>query len=221
MKHYWSSNILIACLLLLQLAPFAKADQNTATGNTGLLSASARLDFNIAIGKYVMLRVGDANSTQSTVVFTVALNPAQGPSNNLPYTGAFPTSSPSTKFSKTVVTTNPATTTGDIPVAAFTNVNGTRLTCSLSPLGATTPFTIGITTSGVPGTNLMTVASSAGATNLQHPSPSLTGCTNGSSQPITLLTQMGGTFTYTAGFAADTVASGTYGNLITYTATAP
>lgn len=217
MKQFWSLNIFSVCLLAAQ---FAVADQNTASGNAGSISASARLDFNIAIGKYVMLRVGDANATQSTVVFTVALNPAIGPSNSLPYPGAFPTSSPSTKMSKTVVTTNPGTTTGVIPVAAFSNVSGTRLTCSLTPLGSTTPFSIGLTTSGIPGTSLMTVASGGGATDLQHPSPSLTGCTNSSSQPITLLTQMGGAFTYTAGFAADTVASGTYGNLITYTATA-
>ncbi len=218
MKHSWTLTIFTLCLLTAQIA---NADQSTATGNTGLLSASARLDFNIAIGKYVMLRVGDANTSQSTVLFTVALNPAQGPGNSLAYSGAFPSTNPSGKMSKTVITTNPGTTTGIIPVAAFTNVNSTRLTCSLSPLGATTPFSIGLTTSGVPGTNLMTVASSAGATNLQHPSPSLTGCTNGSSQPVTLLTQMGGTFTYTAGFAADTVAAGAYGNLITYTATTP
>lgn len=217
MKHFWALTLLTSCLIAEQSA---NAEQNTATGNTGSLSASARLDFNIAIGKYVMLRVGDANATQSTVVFTVALNPALGPGDSLPYTGAFPTTNPSTKFSKTVVTTNPATTTGVIPVAAFTNVNNTRLTCSLSPLAGTAPFTVGLTSaSGIPGTNLMPVASAVGG--LTHPSPSLTGCTNGSSQPVTLLTPMSGSFTYTAGFAADTVASGTYGNLITYTATAP
>lgn len=213
-----SLQLFIACLLV---AHIALADQNTSTGNTGSISASARLDFNIAIGKYVMLRVGDANTSQTTVTMTVNLNPSLGSGNSLPYSGVFPTTTPSTKFSKTVTSTNPSTA-GVIPVAAFTNTSGTILSCLLSPLGATTPFNVGPTSaSGIPGTSQIFVTSATGAANLQTPSPSLTGCTNGSTQPITLLTLMGGSFTYSANFAADTVAAGTYGNIVTYTATAP
>lgn len=219
MRLLRSIHLLTACLLS---ASVAFADQNTVTGNTGSINASARLDFNIAIGKYVMLRVGDANASTTTVAFKVDLNPSLGSGNSLSYSGAFPTSSPSTKMSKTVVTANPVTTTGVIPVAAFTNTSGTLLSCLLTPLGTTTPFNVGPTSaSGIPGTNQIFVTSAAGATNLQSPSPSLTGCTNGSTQPLTLLTLMGGSFTYSANFAADTVAAGTYGNIVTYTATTP
>lgn len=218
MKPAWAKRLVIACLLTAQ---GAFADQNTATGNTGSISASAKLDFKIAIGKYVMLRVGDANTTQTTVTMTVDLNPALGSGNSLAYAGALPTSSPSTKMSKTVVSTNPSTG-GVIPVAAYTNVTGTVLSCFLSPFGAATPFNVGATSvSGVPGTNHIFVTSAAGASNLQSPSPSLTGCTNGSTQALTLLTLMGGSFTYSANFAADSVAAGTYGNIVTYTATTP
>jgi hypothetical protein len=218
MKLVGSIYLCMTCLLATQVV---LADQNTTTGNTGSISASAKLDFNIAIGKYVMLRVGDANATLTTITMTVDLNPALGSGNSLAYSGAFPTSSPSTKFSKTVVSTNPSAG-GVIPVAAFTNISGTTLSCLLTPLGATTPFNVGPTSvSGIPGTSQIFVTSAAGATNLQSPSPSLTGCTNGSTQTITLLTLMGGSFTYTANFAADTVAAGTYGNIVTYTATTP
>jgi hypothetical protein len=208
----------MACLLATHVV---LADQNTVTGNTGSINAGARLDFNIAIDKYVMLRVGDANASQTTVTMTVDLNPALGSGNALPYSGAFPTTTPSTKFSKTVVSTNPSAG-GVIPVAAFTNTSGTLLSCLLTPLVATTPFNIGPTSaSGIPGTSQIFVTSATGAANLQAPSPSLTGCTNGSTQPIALLTLLGGSFTYSANFAADTVAAGTYGNIVTYTATSP
>lgn len=218
MRLLRSIHLLTACLLAAQVA---FADQNTVTGNTGSINASVRLDFNIAIGKYVMLRVGDANATQTTVTMTVNLNPALGSGNALPYPGAFPTTTPSTKFSKTVISTNPSTG-GVIPVAAFTNTSGAVLSCLLTPLGATTPFNVGPTSAiGVPGTSQIFVTSVAGAANLQSPSPSLTGCTNGSTQPIALLTLLGGSFTYSANFAADTVAAGTYGNIVTYTATSP
>lgn len=218
MRLLRSIHLICACLLA---ATVAFADQNTVTGNTGSINASARLDFNIAIGKYVMLRVGDANATQAMVTMTVDLSPALGSGNSFTYPGAFPTTTPSTKFSKTVVSTNPSTA-GVIPVSAFTNVSGTTLSCLLTPLGVTTPFNVGATSAaGVPGTNQIFVTSVAGATNLQSPSPSLTGCTNGSTQAITLLTLMGGNFTYSANFAADTVAAGTYGNVVTYTATSP
>jgi hypothetical protein len=218
MRFVRSIYIFTACVLA---AHVVLADQNTSTGNTGSINATAKLDFNIAIGKYVMLRVGDANASQTTVTMTVDLNPALGSGNSLTYSGAFPTTTPSAKFSKTVASTNPSAA-GVIPVAAYTNIDGTKLSCVLTLLGAATPFNVGATSaSGVPGTNQIFVTSAVGATNLQSPSPSLTGCTNGSTQPITLLTLMGGSFTYSANFAADTVAAGTYGNTVTYTATTP
>ena len=218
MKLSCTHFIILLCTLL---SGSVLADIRTTTRNAGSISASARLDFNISIGKYVMLRVGDANATQTTVTMTVALNPTLGPGNSLAYAGAFPTSNPSTQFSKTVVSSNPSTG-GVIPVSAFTNVSGTTLNCTLTPLGANTPFNIGdASATGIPGTNQISIVSASGATNLQSPATTLTGCTNGSTQTIALLTLMGGSFTYTATFSSDSVIAGNYGNIVTYTATAP
>jgi hypothetical protein len=60
-----------AALVAALVAPFAaNAESNFATG-TGPLSATARVDFQINIPKFVSLRVGAAGATINLVTFTV------------------------------------------------------------------------------------------------------------------------------------------------------
>ncbi len=202
-------------LLLVLSGGAARADQTVVSGNAGTLNATVSLTFNIAIAKYVQLRVGNADATISTVAFNVALSPVFGAGNSQAYTaGVVPPT-----FATTVATTNPASVAGTLVVAAVTNVTGTLLTCTLSPLGVFTSFAVGATAAGIPGTSDITVTSAAGATNLQHPSASLTGCTSGSTAAIPSLTALGGSFTFGTSFAAGALKAGSYGNTVTYTAT--
>jgi len=204
------SRLLALCLLA---APVAHADQKVVSGNTGTLTAAVQLNFNIAIAKYVMLRVGNADASVSAVTFTTKPSPAPG--NSRAYAGAIPPA-----LTTTVASTNPTSTAGTLTVAAYTNVAGTTLTCSLSPLAGATAFAAGATAGGVPGTSSVTVMSGASGT-VQHPGNSLAACNGATTSSITSLTAMTGTFTYAATFAATSLAAGTYGNAVTYTATTP
>ena len=191
------------------------ADQTVSTGNAGTLTSNVQLRFDIVVAKYVQLRVGNADASLPTVSFNVALSPVFGAGNNQAYNaGAVPPT-----FATSVATTNPASAAGTLVVAAVTNVTGTLLTCTLSPLGIFTAFAVGATAAGIPGTSDITVTSTAGATNLQHPSASLTGCTSGSTAAIPSLTPLGGSFTYGTSFSANALKAGSYGNTVTYTAT--
>lgn len=201
--------LLASCLLA---APAAHADQKVVTGNAGTITASAQLNFNIAIAKYVMLRVGNADASVSTVTFAVGPNPVLPSGNSQAYAGAIPPA-----MATTVASTNPAGA-GALTVAAYTNVAGTTLTCSLGALAGATSFAAGATAAGVPGTNDITVTSGASGT-VQHPGTSLAACNGTTTTAITNLTAMTGSFTYAATFTPTSLAAGTYGNTVTYTAT--
>ena len=95
------------------------------------------------------------------------------------------------------------------------SLGGAKLTCSLSALPGATPFAAGATTGGVPGTDDITVVGTTPA----HPGGSLTQCNGTANSSITALNALAGTFTYSTGFTATAISSGTYGNIVTYTAT--
>lgn len=191
----------------------AHADQRTATGNAGTITASAQLQFSIGIGKYVLLRVGNADSTQSNVTFTLGVTPT-GPGNSLGYAGAVPPT-----LISSVTMTNPTGAGGALTVQAFTNVNGTTLSCTLSVLAGATPFAVGATAGGVPGSGDIKVASAT--PGVQHPGPDLASCNGGIASPITALSTQTGTFTYSPSYTGSNLATGTFGNVVTYTAAAP
>ncbi len=206
------SHVAVLLTLCLLAASAAHADQKVTQGNAGTITASAQLKFNIAIAKYVMLRVGNADATVSAVTFTVRPNPALAVGNSQAYTGAVPPA-----MDTTVASTNP-TGAGALTVAAYTNVAGTTLACSLGSLAGATSFAAGATAGGVPGTNDITVTSGASGT-VQHPGTSLTACNGTTTTAIANLTTMTGSFTYAATFTPANLAAGSYGNTVTYTAT--
>jgi len=206
--------LLALCLLA---APLAHADQTINSPNNngaGTLSAAAQLNFNIAIAKYVLLRVGNADASVAAVTFAVGPSPVLPSGNSRAYSGAIPPA-----MATTVASTNP-TGSGALTVAAYTNVAGTTLTCSLSPLAGASAFATGATAGGIPGTNDITVQSGATGT-VQHPGTSLAACNGSTTSAITNLTAMTGSFTYAATFSPASLAAGTYGNTVTYTATTP
>ena len=184
--------------------------------------ATAKVNVRVIVPKIVILRVGVADGTISDVDFTVGLSPAVtgAPGNSLAYTGGIPPT-----LASTVATTNPTTTAGALTVGAWTNgASGATLTCALSALTGATAFANGATAGGVPGTTDITVTSVAGAANLQHPGTTLTACAalSAANTAIPRLTPLGGTFTYAlAATNLASMATGTYGNVVTYTATAP
>lgn len=208
-KRLW-----IALVLSALCSQIAWADQQVVTGNAGSLTANARLTFNIAIGKYVLLRVGNADATQSDVTFTIAPSPAIGNGNSLPYIGGIPVT-----LNTSVVTVNPPSSAGVLSVSAFSNVTGTALTCATTLLGTSVPFATGATLAGIPGRFDIKVASAAGG--VQHPGADLSVCNGAVSSALPALTLLNGSFTYSTTFAPGSLAAGTYGNVITYTATAP
>ncbi len=181
--------------------------------------ATARVNVRVTVPKVVILRVGAADATVSDVNFTVGVGTGVpvGVGNSQAYAGAIAPAGGAV----TVATTNPTTTAGLLNVAAWTNGTGATLACSLGALGGATAFAAGATAAGVPGTTDILVASVAGAGNLQHPGTNLTACNGTTTTPIALLTALGGSFTYSTAFAANAVAAGVYGNVVTYTATAP
>ena len=133
------------------------------------------------------------------------------PGNSLAYSGSIAPS-----LGTTVATTFPTTTAGVLATGAWTNVvGGAKLTCSLSALPGASPFAAGATTGGVPGTDDITVVGTTPA----HPGGSLTQCNGTANSSITALNALAGTFTYSTGFTATAISSGTYGNIVTYTAT--
>ncbi len=209
------SKLILATSLAFAGAAMAEQTIGIQTVAATPASARARVQVSVIVPKIVILRVGAADATQSTVEFTVGVSPAVtgAPGDNLAYTaGAIPP-----VFATTIATTNPATTAGVLVADAWTNAaNNAQLTCALSahPTIAT-GFAVGATTAaGVPGTDSITVAGSV----LGHPGTSLTGCTTAATAPIAKLTTLTGTYTY--GFTdAATTAAGSYGNTVTYTAT--
>ncbi len=208
---------LLAVLAFVTLdARIAQADQATVTGNTGTLIANASLRFSIGISKYLFLRVGAADASQSDVTFTLGLNPlvAGTPGNSRPYAGAQPPG-----FATTITTTNPATSAGVLAVSAWTNVAGTTLTCTLAPLPAATPFAPTVTAGGIPGRADIQVVSAAGG--VQHPGANLSTCNGLVSTAVPQLVTLNGSFTYNAAYVPSSLSTGTYGNIVIYTATAP
>jgi len=209
----------LGCLLTLGglASPVIWADQLIVARNNGSITATAKLNFNIAISKFVLLRVGNANATQSSVTFTLAVNPAVAgtPGNSLAYSG----SAVPAGLVTTVATTNPTSSAGVLNVSAFSNVTGTTLTCSLTILGTDTPFATGTTAAGVPGQADIKVASLAGG--VQHPGTDLSACNGSTSTALTSLSTLTGSFTYSTAYSASALKAGNYGNIVTYTATTP
>lgn len=206
----------LAVLAVVVGARAAQADQATVTGNTGTLVANASLRFSIGISKYLFLRVGAADASQSDLTFTLGLNPAVAgtPGNARPYAGTQPPG-----FASTVATTNPVSSAGVLAVSAWTNVAGTTLTCTLTALPSATPFAPTATAAGVPGRADILVASVAGG--VQHPGTNLSACNGLVATAITQLITLNGTFTYSTAYVPSNLSTGTYGNIVTYTATAP
>ena len=206
---------LIVGAALAFVATFAQAEQTIGIQNPGATPAiaTARVNVRVIVPKIVILRVGAADATISDVNFTVGVTPAVtgAPGNSLAYSGSIAPS-----LGTTVATTFPTTTAGVLATGAWTNVvGGAKLTCSLSALPGATPFAAGATTGGVPGTDDITVVGTTPA----HPGGSLTQCNDTANSSITALNALAGTFTYSTGFTATAISSGTYGNIVTYTAT--
>lgn len=191
----------------------AQAAQQIVSGNSGTITASVQLNFNIAIGKYVSLRVGNADASVSDVNFTVGFNPARAVGNSQAYAGSI---APSLVVGS--ATTNPATAAGVLQVAAFTNMSGTVLTCSMGALAGATALASGATAAGVPGQSDITVTS-GGAGTVQHPGGSLVGCNGATSTSLPMMSNLTGSFTYVPAFTPTSVNAGTFGNVVTYTAT--
>lgn len=212
------SKLILVTSLAFAGAAMAEQTIGIQTAAATAAKATARVAVSVVVPKVVILRVGASDATQSTVEFTVGVSPtvASAPGDSLAYTGgAIPP-----VFATTVATTNPTTAAGVLVADAWTNAtNNAQVTCALSahPTATYTAFAVGATTAaGVPGTDAITVSGSV----LGHPGTSLTGCTSGATAPINKLTTLTGTYTYGfTGAAAATAASGSYGNLVTYTAT--
>ncbi|QIL79602.1 hypothetical protein G7047_06590 [Diaphorobacter sp. HDW4A] len=199
--------------LMAGLGCAAHGAQQVVSGNNGTITASVQLNFSITIGKYVSLRVGNADASISDVNFTVGFSPARTNGNAQAYAGSIAPS-----LVVTAATTNPTTTAGVVQVAAFTNMAGTTLTCSMGALSGATALVSGSTTAGVPGRSDITVTS-GGTGTVQHPGGSLAGCNGTTTTALPMLNNLTGTFTYVPAFTPTSVGSGTYGNVVTYTAT--
>lgn len=201
-----------ALVLAMAAAVTAGAEEQGNASNTGTLSAVARLDFEVNIYKYVMLRVGAAGALVPRVDFRVGLTPDLGAGNAQAYAGAIP------GLTTRVTTTNPASGGGSLAVEMFSNATSTRLTCSLSALAGATAFAAGGTTpGGVPGrSNILVSASGVG-----HPGPNIASCDGTTNAAVAALSNLNGTFTYSTNFTPASLAPGTYGNVVTYTLTAP
>lgn len=207
-----------ACLALMGTTAFAEQTIGVQTTAVPAL-ATARVNVRVIVPKIVVLRVGAADATVSDVNFTVAATGATAIGNSQAYAGAIPPA-----FTSSVATTNPTTTAGALTVGAWTNGTGATLACGLGALTGATAFATGATAAGVPGTSDITVASGAAATTVQHPGTTLAACNGTTTSTIAARTTLGGTFTYalaTTPANLATLAAGTYGNVVTYTATAP
>lgn len=189
------------------------AAQQVVSGNLGTITASVQLNFNIAVGKFVSLRVGNANATVSDVNFAVGFSPVRPNGNSQAYNGS---TTPSLVVS--VATTNPVTSAGALSVAAYTNVTGTTLACTVGTLAGAVSLATAATAAGIPGRNDITVAS-GGAGTVQHPGANLGSCNGAVTTAIPMLSNLTGTFTYGAVFPASALLAGTYGNVVTYTIT--
>ena len=138
-----------AALLVGLVAGDAWAAQDVKSGNAGTITASVALNFNIAVGKFVSLRVGNANATVSDVNFTVGFSPVRPTGNSQAYNGSI-----APGLVVAAATINPSTAAGALSVAAYTNVTGTTLACTLGPLAGATALLNGATAAGVPGRGL-------------------------------------------------------------------
>jgi hypothetical protein len=170
------------------------------------------LDFQVNIYKFVLLRVGAADATATSVDFRVGLTPDLTTGNSQSYSGAIP------GLTTRASTTNPVSAAGAVTVEMFTNVAGTQITCSLAALPGATAFAVGGTTAaGVPGRNNILVT----ATGVSHPGANLGSCTGAVPAAVTSLSTLTGTYTYSTNYTPGALAAGTYGNVVTYTLTAP
>ena len=199
--------------LMALLGCGGQAAQQVVSGNNGTITASVQLNFSITVGKYVSLRVGNADTSVSDVNFSVGCSPARVVGNSQAYSGSI---APSLVVN--TATTNPTTTAGVLQVAAFTNMSGTLLTCSACVLSGATALSVGGTTAGVPGRSDITVTS-GGTGTVQHPGGSVAGCDGSTSSSLPMMSNLTGTFTYVPAFTPTAVNAGTFGNVLTYTAT--
>ena len=185
--------------------------------------ATAHVNVRVTVPKIVILRVGAADGTTSDVNFTVGVGGTPAVTvgnNNQGYAaGAVPPT-----LTNTVATTNPTSATGQLTTALWTNVTGTKLTCTLGPLSGATAFAGTTAVAGVPNSTDVQVV---GAT-IAHPGTTLKDC-DGVTASATTFTPgtayTGGTFTYslasTFNSASSPVYAGVYGNVVTYAATTP
>jgi len=213
-KHLHTPSLVMGAALAL-ITSMGHAEQTIGIQNPGATPAiaTARVNVRVTVPKIVILRVGAADNTISDVTFTYAVTPAVAgaPGNSLSYTGAIPPT-----LGSTVATTNPTTTAGLLTTGAWTNVTGgARLTCALSALAGATAFAAGATAGGVPGTQDILVSGTGPA----HPGTSLADCNGTTNTTIGALTTLTGAFTYSTTFSAGSIAAGSYGNTVTYTAT--
>jgi hypothetical protein len=206
---------LCAALGLAGQAAFAEQTIGVQDGASATDAvATARVNIRVVVPKIVILRVGDANATVPQIDFTMDVG-GLGAGNSQAYAGAIPPT-----FNSTIVRTNPAGATGDVVVGAWSNVAGSTLSCALGALGGATAFAAGATAGGVPGTNGITVT--AGGTAPAHPgTTNLSGCDGVSTTALTARTVYNGTYTYASTHVAADLDAGTYGAVVTYTATAP
>ena len=177
-------------------------------------SATASVNIRVLVPKIVILRVGNAGSIPQ-VDFSYALT-GLAAGNSQAYSGNVPPVSGD--FALTIARTNPAGATGDVTVGAWTNTAGTTVTCQTAALGGATAF------GGANAPALADIAvTTGGGTPLGHPGATLAGCDGTTTAALTERTTYSGTYTYApaAGFNPATVNPGTYGAVVTYTATTP
>lgn len=167
-------------------------------------SATARVEIRVTVPKIVILRVGAADANPATVDFTYAVG-ALGNGNSQDYSGG---AVPPTL----ATTTSPA----DVTVQAWSNA-GANLTCGTGALAGTTAFAAGASTTA-PGTADI-ATTSVGANAPAHPGATLAAC--GATTALTARTNYTGQFRYTSNVPVASLNPGTYGVLVTYTATAP
>lgn len=178
-------------------------------------SATASVNIRVLVPKIVILRVGNAGSVPQ-VDFSYALTGLTTGANSQAYTGTIPPAA--ADFAATITRTNPVGADGDVTVGAWTNTAGTTLTCQTAALGGATPF------GGADAPALSDISVTAGgATPLGHPGATLASCDGSATAALTERTAYSGTYTYApaAGFNPATVNPGTYGAVVTYTATTP
>ena len=205
---------LAGLMLTLPFAGTAVAETGTSTGTTLPVSAVARLDFTVTIGRLLFFRVGDAawpatSSSVSTASFqlTPTTPPATALANNQPiaWNGAAPTFA--------------VTASGNVlPVQVRSNAGPISIRASSSALSHTTTAGLTIPMSDI----LVTSSDAAGLPAPPIPNAAATG-TSVNVAPTgfgSLVTERNASWTFAYANSAAR-AAGTYTGTVTFTATTP